>query len=368
VAFALSISKGATFAGGGANAFNTIRPSTLAGIDRSTPEKVAGSITGLSVVSTGKTITVLADSKSQITSEVNAVAMSFGLISAAAAGTVTENNLAPTVRALLRATEVPGSRDTTQVTVEARGRQTGMARSDSLAVSIGASVGISSATTVDSGSITAEIGDDAQVTAAVLRARASGQDLVFQRAMASSGGLIGGLGANTSMSILATTLVRIGDRGVHDVGLFDLSSTRTQEFDSTSKNLAVGAYAGSGAAMSTELSGTADVQIGATRVNAESITIKANNHADKNAYAAKEDTLRSTSAGASVIAAIKADTDIGKSSSDRFGANVAINSGAELVVEAAPGAIGVFQIDTYANANVTDKVRVDARFCDTQRR
>jgi hypothetical protein len=171
VAFSLSVSIGGSFAGGGANAFNTIRSSTYAAVDRSTADKVPGSDTGLSVVNTGKTLTVLADGKSETNAEVKAAALSFGLIAAAAAGTVTENTLSPTVRALLRATEVPGSRDTTQVVVEARGLQKAMATSNSLAVSTGVSVGTSLATTTDSGSITAEIGDDAQVTAAVLRAR-----------------------------------------------------------------------------------------------------------------------------------------------------------------------------------------------------
>ena len=150
-----------------------------------------------------------------------------------------------------RATEVPGSRDTTQVVVEARGLQKAMAKSNALAVSTGISVGTSLAKTVDSGSITAEIGDDARVTAAVLRARAVGQDDTYQRASASSGGLISAVGADTKLAILATTLVRMGDRGIHNVGLLDLNATRTQNFDATSKNLAVGIFAGSGAAMST---------------------------------------------------------------------------------------------------------------------
>ncbi|MEN9773022.1 MAG: hypothetical protein RL322_92, partial [Pseudomonadota bacterium] len=358
IAFSLSISIGVAFAGGGANAFNTIRGSTYAALDRSTPDKVPGSDTGLSVVNTGKTLTVLADSKSETNAEVKAAALSFGLIAAAAAGTVTENTLAPTVKALLRATEVPGSRDTTQVVVEARGLQKAMAKSNSLAVSTGISVGTSLATTIDAGSITAEIGDDARVTAAVLRARALGQDETYQRASASSGGLISAVGADSKLAILAATLVRMGDRGVHNVGLLDLSSSRVQNFDATSKNLSVGIFAGSGASMSTMLTGAADILIGASKVNAGSITIKADNVADKSKFSATEESLRSGSAGLGSITALSADTDIGTSAS-RFGANVAFGQGAELVVEAAPGKTGVFQVDTYANANIIDKVRVD---------
>ena len=103
VAVSISASIGVAFAGGGANAYNTIDTVTRAWSDRSGTGPVAQSITGLSEIYAAKDITVSALSASTANVRVRAAAASFGLVAAAAAGTVTGNTLAPVVEAYIKA-------------------------------------------------------------------------------------------------------------------------------------------------------------------------------------------------------------------------------------------------------------------------
>ena len=262
MAVSISASIGVAFAGGGANAYNTIDTVTRAWSDRSGTGPVAQSITGLSEIYAAKDITVSALSASTANVRVRAAAASFGLVAAAAAGTVTGNTLAPVVEAYIKATEVktPGT-----VLISARADQDAMARSDALAISGGlsVSVGVSSVTTLDKSEIYAAIDDNARVEAGVLRVAARAYDKIYQKASASSGGMIAGAGAVADLQILGSTVARVGKAAKLEVGLLDLVAYRDQDFDAQAFNLAVGLLAGSGATVSNLVAGTADVEIGA---------------------------------------------------------------------------------------------------------
>jgi hypothetical protein len=209
VAVAISASVGLSFAGGGANAFNTIDTTTRAWSGRTSNKPVTESITGLSEIYAAQDITINALSASNSTARVLAAAASFGLVAAAAAGTVTRNTLSPVVEAFIKATDVqaPGT-----VLISARADQTAFAKSDALAISGGlsVSVGVSSASSVDTSEIYAALDDNSKIKAGLLRVNAKAVDKVLQKSSASSGGLIAGAGALSSLSILGSTIARVG--------------------------------------------------------------------------------------------------------------------------------------------------------------
>jgi hypothetical protein len=208
--------------------------------------------------------------------------------------------------ASIRTADILSSLTTGKVEVLALANQKAFARSIALSVSSGASVGSSFVEATDTGSVVAELGDDVRVVASVLRIHAKAQDDVHQRASASSGGVFAGLaGSYSNLKIEGTTRAGLGDRNQIAVGLLDIWSTRTQNFDAVALNLAVGALAGSGAAMLTTLTGTSNVKIGQnSKVVAGNIAIRADNMADKNRYSATEDSLRSGSAGLASLTAL----------------------------------------------------------------
>ena len=353
-----SASIGVSFAGGGANAFNTIETTTRAWSGRSTDTPVTQSITGLSEIYAAQDITVSAVSASTANARVRAAAASFGMIAAAAAGTVTRNTLSPVVEAFIKATDVqtPGT-----VLIAARADQTAYAQSDALAISggISMSVGVSAVTTLDASKIYAAIDDNARVLAGVLRVSANAYDKISQKSSASSGGLIAGAGAVSDLQILGSTIARVGSKAELLVGLLDLLANRDQDFDAQALNIAVGLYAGSGATVTNLVAGTADVKIGSgAQVHAESILISANNQAVKNKYSSKENSLESFSASAASISAIVNTTYLG-SGNAKFGATVDIAADAALTVSTAATNAGVFRIETLSTINLVDKVRVD---------
>ncbi|MBM3366475.1 MAG: hypothetical protein FJY48_12370, partial [Betaproteobacteria bacterium] len=356
VAVAISGSAfGVSVAGGGANSYNTINTRIKAAIDRSTAQPVTGSIAGWSEAIAGGNLTVTALSISESQADVVAAAASFGLIAAAAAGTVAENRLSPVVDAFISSTEVEVTGD---VIIKADGRQIANADVASIAVSSGASVGTSSVTTTDESIIRARIGDDVRLQSDVLSIEALARDDILQNALAASGGLFAGIaGAMSELTIAGTTIAGLGNRNDLSVGTLDLRAKRTQDFDATANNLAIGLFAGSGASSTTVVTGTADVLVGTgTQVTAENIVISSINNAYKTEYSAESPTLRSTSAGARGVDVLSASTELGNASR-KFGANVRIGEGSSMTVSNEDR--GSFNIDTLADIKIIDKVRVD---------
>ncbi|MGI9210888.1 MAG: hypothetical protein ACR2HF_00260, partial [Methylococcaceae bacterium] len=362
VAIAISASIGISFAGGGANSYNAIDTSILAGIDRSTSTPVSGSVEGWSEVTSRKgNIQVTADSTAQASSRVLAAAASFGLIAAAAAGTVAENRLSPVLDAYIRATTVVAKdKSHGDVRVAANARQTAYANVASIAVSSGISVGVSSVTNTDSGKVHAWLGDDVGMNATSLHILAYANDDILQKTIAASGGLLAGIaGADSTLVIAANTLASIGDRAQLNLGSLEMRSNRQQDFDSSSMNLAIGLFAGSGAASAISLTGTADVAIGRdSRILAGNIVIDATNKADKSRYTSTMDTLRSASAGAIGVNVLLSSVNLG-TADRKFGSRVDIGEGSQIYVASTPGKASNFTITTLADMYAVDKVRID---------
>ncbi|MBF0341678.1 MAG: hypothetical protein HQL95_12055, partial [Magnetococcales bacterium] len=267
VSVAISGGIGFAIAGGGAVSFNTITTQVVAGIDRTTTGAVnvfvEGSENGWTEVRAKGNLTILADSLAQQESQVLSAAASFGLIAAAAAGTVSENEMGALVDAYLSSAVVELSGAGTVVLVKANSVQESHARADALSVSSGASMGFSSASSRDVSIVRAGLGTNTQVTAPTLRVLADSTDNLFQQSTASSGGLFAGLaGAYSKVEILGRTQVLLGDDSHVTVSILDLTANREQNFDATAFNLAVGALAGSGATMISNLVGSADIKIG----------------------------------------------------------------------------------------------------------
>ncbi|MBM3203238.1 hypothetical protein FJZ55_04965, partial [Candidatus Woesearchaeota archaeon] len=360
VAVAISGSIGFAFAGGGANVYNLIDTNIRAGIDRSTTAPVTGSRDGWSEVTTrGGNLTVTADSASYASSRVVAAAASFGLIAAAAAGTVAENRLTPVIDAFIDASAVTAKAG--DVRVLANANQKAYATVASIAVSSGVSMGVSSVTNLDAGQVRAWLGDDVSMEAAALRLLANAIDDILQKALAASGGLFAGIaGAMSNLTITATTRATIGDRADLNLGSLELKANRNQDFDATAKNLAVGLFAGSGAASLITLSGAAEVDIGRdSTIDAGNIVIDATNTARKSRLTTHDETLRSTSAGAVGLDALASFVDFG--TRDRpYGARVNIGEGSQLnVTSQTPGVASNLTITTLAKLFALDKVRID---------
>ncbi|MBF0463444.1 MAG: hypothetical protein HQL87_18955, partial [Magnetococcales bacterium] len=226
-----------------------------------------GSENGWTEVRAKGNLTILADGLAQQESRVLAAAASFGLIAAAAAGTVSENEMGALVDAYISSAEVQLTGANTTVSIKANSAQESHARADALSVSSGASMGFAAAMSQDVSIVRAGLGANTKVVAPILSIDADSVDNLFQQSTASSGGLFAGLaGAYSKVAISGRAEVLLGDDSQITVSTLDLSATRTQNFDATDFNVAVGALAGSGAVMVSDLSGSADVEIG-ERVN-----------------------------------------------------------------------------------------------------
>ncbi|MEN9773450.1 MAG: hypothetical protein RL322_520, partial [Pseudomonadota bacterium] len=360
VSVAITGAIGLSFAGGGANSYNTITTEVRAGASRSGSTAVDGSISGWSQLHGGQGVVVLADESAALYGEVFAAAASFGLIAAAAAGTVVVHDIGAIVDATISGAEVTAGSEST-VDLRAQALQRSMAQSHALAVSSGASVGVSSATTTDRSLVRAGLGDDVTLRAGTVRITGFAEDQIFQRASASSGGLfVGVAGADSSITILGSLVTFIGSRNTILANTVQILAERDQQFDAVSSNLAIGGIAsGSGAAMSTLIAGTADVVIGSgSTVDAATVLIQARNKAEKNRWSASEDSLRSTSAGLASLSALTLATEVG-STNRKFGARVSIGEGTAITTQTARSTGGTLRIETLTDINLIDKVRVD---------
>jgi len=286
VAVAISGGIGFSFAGGGAVATNTIATQVVAAVTRSGATAVEGSISGMSEIEAGGNLSVTADSLQDARAEVYAAAASFGLIAAAGAGTNATIQLGSIVDALIDKAEVYLEGASSTVDLRAKSLQKSYAESDALAVSSGASMGMSIVKTLDFTATRARVGEMSVVEAATLRIRAEGRDEIFQQSSASSGGLFAGIaGGYSDLDIRGTTVAGIGNKTRIEVDTLDVTADRHQYFDATANNFAIGALAGSGAYMATSLTGTADIVVGSQAdIQAGDIVFTARNVADKSKY------------------------------------------------------------------------------------
>ncbi|MEY4212393.1 MAG: hypothetical protein RL458_618, partial [Pseudomonadota bacterium] len=352
VAFSVSAS-GVAIAGGGANAINTIKTSTGAWVDYSQePPATVSPAPGRSTLSAGTDIRVKAQSDSNADTRVKSAAASFGLIAAAASGMVAKNLFSPAVSAYVRATDVTAGGE---VWVEANGNRMSRADTLGLAVSSGASVGVSAVETkIDNSEVFAAVDDGSSVRADRLEIHARSNDDLLQKSIAISGGLFSGLGVTSNLDIIGDAKARIGDNTTINVGTLDLSATRDQEFDAQVRNVGVSAVGAAGAGMTRKSTGKALVEVGRqAQVNAGSILVNAINTAPKERYSSEENSLRSFSfkgAGGDVI---NVEANL------QTGARVNVGDGARLTVTGVDEGAALFRIVTLSDILLRDKARID---------
>ncbi|MGN7612778.1 beta strand repeat-containing protein, partial [Magnetococcales bacterium HHB-1] len=340
-ALAASVGIGFSFAGGGAVAINSIDTITQSYIEDST-------------ITLAGDLSITAENSSEVKAKIGAASASFGLISAALAGTVGTVELNPLVDAYIDDSTI----DANDIDISATGSTKGDVNVASISVSTGGSMGVSMAKVTDKAKVKARLNDDVKIKASALRMVAQSEDYLNLESIAASGGIFAGIaGSYNDLDLDGDVMVEMGDDNEITVDTLRMQATNDQDFDSKAHNLAVGLLAGSGALIETDVDSSADIILGEdNQVTALTIMMGAINRAVKNRHANSKN-LKSGSAGLISLSALLSDTDIG-SESNPYRAQVTIGDGSTLTVLGDSKDPGIFEIETLASTKAQDSVEV----------
>ncbi len=339
------------FAGGGASSLATIETGVFAGSTGGTDLALLVGLEG---------VEISAVSASTVDNDAGAAAASFGLIGAAAAGTVAETTLAGQTTAMVDKSRVRTG-DSGRIAILADGSQTADNYVATFSVSSGGALGSSAVTSNNFSTVFAAIGDQSQIRGGEVLVNAVGNDSLYADSVAASGGLFVGIaGAEAVMNVFSDVGVAVGESVDIQAGRVELYSSKRQGFDTRSSNVAVGAVSGTGASVVNVVSGLSEVSVGSgTTIRAGDVFVRAESDADKTRFGRLGTNLESGTAGIASLSKLAAESSFGLYG-DGYGSNVDIGDGVTIEVSSESGlAGGVLRIETENIAELYDKSAVE---------
>jgi len=210
----------------------------------------------------------------------------------------------------------------------------------------------------DVNEVVASLGARTHVQGKILNVSAISTDDVLALSVATGGGGITVLGAQSTVNSDVVALAEIGENAEVNATTLTVNSYHTQEIDSMADAASLALAAGTGAGTDNNVNTAANVLVGANAsVTAQNILIAANNVFVKDKYADSYN-LVSGSANVAGVTVLLSDTDIGTESRP-FEANVTILPGAHLTAQGTSENAGIFRIETATDVTAIDAVRVD---------
>ncbi|MFV2066406.1 MAG: hypothetical protein ACC645_05460, partial [Pirellulales bacterium] len=204
--------------------------------------------------------------------------------------------------------------------------------------------------------VVAGVGTSTTVSAKTLRMTPESDDRLFAASVAGAGGLVSGAGASASTSSDLAIVAKVGNAAQINVTNFSILSTHQQEIDSSVDTVSIGLAAATGGFADNEITSKSNVAIGNNAaVTADNITIRATNYLKKEEFDTNLDT---TTAGGVNVSILTTDTDIG-TGANPFEAVVTIGSGARLTAVGSHASPNLFQIETFTDFDVVDKLDIE---------
>jgi Ca2+-binding RTX toxin-like protein len=202
--------------------------------------------------------------------------------------------------------------------------------------------------------VQARLGDNTTIEAGSLSISAQSGDDVFVETVATSVGLVGVAGADSSLTNHNAVVASIGNSSTIVVDNFSIRAVNTQDFDSQSDSVAVGLGTGNGAGADNQINNKANINIGSSMITSDSIIISAVNSLSKSKVANEGGhNLDAGSASAIGITALESKTVINSEA-------LVDLDGATLIVNGSAGNAGVFKVEAQNIVTATDSVRIES--------